>query len=221
VELDVRLTRDHVPVVYHYFYLDEVTTGSGPIFEQTAHDLRDVRVVGSDRLGSGHEIPTLEEILEDFGRLLHLDIELKGPEPEAAAIVGDLLVGFQSLWATIEVTSFEPSLLRDVRRLCPGIVTALLFPRSEDWMRLDVVAYAALQRARLAEAQVVHLHPSQLTADVVSHVRAGAVDIHAWQVNDAQALQAAADLQVPSICTDQVEQAVAFGRGVHSRRQFT
>jgi glycerophosphoryl diester phosphodiesterase len=213
VELDVRLTRDHVPVVYHYFYLDEVTTGSGPIFEQTVHDLRDVRVVGSDRLGSGHEIPTLEEILEDFGRRLHLDIELKGPEPEAAAIVGKLLGGFRNLWATIEVTSFEPSLLRDVRRTCPGIVTALLFPRSEDWMRLDVVAYAALQRARLAGAQVVHLHPSQLTADVVSHVRAGAVDIHAWQVNDAQALQLAADLEVPSICTDQVEQAVAFRRG--------
>jgi glycerophosphoryl diester phosphodiesterase len=213
VELDVRLTRDHVPVVYHYFYLDEVTTGSGPIFERTARDLHDVRVVGSDPLGSGHVIPTLEEILEDFGRQLHLDIELKGPETEAAAIVGDLLGGFRNLWATIEVTSFEPSLLRDVRRKCPGIVTALLFPRSEEWMRLDVVAYAALQRARLAQADVVHLHPSQLTGDVVRRVRAGAVDVHAWQVNDARALQLAADLEVRSICSDQVEEAVAFRRG--------
>ncbi|MBN1218885.1 MAG: glycerophosphodiester phosphodiesterase [Anaerolineae bacterium] len=25
VELDVRLTADHVPVVYHYFYLEEAT----------------------------------------------------------------------------------------------------------------------------------------------------------------------------------------------------
>ena len=122
---------------------------------------------------------------------------------------------------TFEVTSFEPSLLRDVRRVCPGIVTALLFPRSEDWMGLDVVAYAALQRAKLAQAQVVHLHPTQLTAGVVKEVRAGAVEIHAWQVNDPQALQLAADLQLPSICTDQVEPAVAFRLGVHSRRQLT
>ena len=31
----------------------------------------------------------------------------------------------------------------------------------------------------------------------------------------------AADLDVPSICTDQVEPAVAFRLGVHSRRQLT
>lgn len=210
VELDVRLTRDHVPVVYHYFYLEEATTGSGPIFQHSGQDLRDVRVVGTDRLGAGHAIPTLEEVLNDFGSRLQLDIELKGPEPEAAAIVGSVLGGFRNLWDTIEVTSFEPALLRDLRRNCPGIATALLFPRSEDWMHLDVVAYAALNRARLAQAQAVHLHPTQLTADVVSLVRAGAVQIHAWQVNDQRALQLAADLQVPSICTDKVEQAVAF-----------
>lgn len=210
VELDVRLTSDHRPVVYHYFYLDEVTTASGPIFQRTAQELRDVRVVGTDRSAGGHAIPTLEEVLSEFGSRLRLDIELKGPEPEAAEIVGTVLGGFRNLWDTIEVTSFEPSLLRDVRRACPGIATALLFPRSEDWMHLDVVAYAALNRARLAQAQVVHLHPTQLTADVVAQVRAGAVDIHAWQVNDAPALQLAVDLDVPSICTDRVEQAVAF-----------
>lgn len=221
VELDVRLTRDHVPVVYHYFYLDEVTTGSGPIFQHTAQQIQEIRVVGADRLSAGHAIPTLEEVLRDFGGRLRLDIELKGPEPEAAEIVGNILGGFRKLWDRIEVTSFEPSLLREVRRACPGIATALLFPRSEDWMHLDVVAYAALNRARLAEAQVVHLHPTQLTADVVAQVRAGAVEIHAWQVNDPQALQLAADFEVPSICTDQVEQAVAFRLAVHSRRQLT
>jgi glycerophosphoryl diester phosphodiesterase len=210
VELDVRLTRDHVPVVYHYFYLDEVTTGAGPIFQHTVQQLRDVRVIGTDRHADGHAIPTLADVLGEFGSRIRLDVELKGPEPEAAEIVGDVLGGFRDLWDTIEVTAFEPSLLRDVRRACPGIATAVLFPRSEDWMHLDVVAYAALNRARLAQAQAVHLHPTQLTADVAARVRAGAVEIHAWQVNDPQTLQLAADLDVPSVCTDQVEQAVTF-----------
>lgn len=35
IELDVRLTRDRVPIVYHYFYLDEATTGAGPVFQFT------------------------------------------------------------------------------------------------------------------------------------------------------------------------------------------
>jgi glycerophosphoryl diester phosphodiesterase len=221
VELDVRLTRDQVPVVYHYFYLDEITNGSGPIFQHSAQELREVRVVDADLLSGDHPIPTLEAVLREFGDRMQLDIEIKGPEPEAAAIVADLLGGFRDLWDTIEVTSFEPSLLRDVRLACPGIVTALLFPLSEDWMRLDVVAHAALQRARIAQAQVVHLHPTQLTTDVVKHVRAGEVDVHAWQVNDSEALQLAMDLGMSSICTDKLEEAVAFRHGVHSRRQLT
>jgi len=100
VELDVRLTRDHVPVVYHYFYLDEVTTGSGPIFQHTAERLQGVRVVGTDRLGGAHAIPTLEDVLSEFGSLIRMDIELKGPEPEAAEIVGNMLGRFRNLCRT-------------------------------------------------------------------------------------------------------------------------
>ena len=33
IELDVRLTADKIPVVYHYFYLQENTSASGPIFD--------------------------------------------------------------------------------------------------------------------------------------------------------------------------------------------
>lgn len=213
-ELDVRLTRERRPVVYHYFYLEEATTGSGPIFEHTAQDLRDVRVVGANgALSDDHRIPTLEEVLEEFSGRMGLEIELKGPEPEAAAIVGALLNTFRSAWETIEVTSFEPTLLVDVQRHCPGIATALLFPRSEDWMRADVVAHSALHRARLAQARIVHLHPTQLTADVVSSVRAGGVEVHAWDVNDEQALRRAVDFGLPWICTDDLERALAFRNG--------
>jgi len=138
---------------------------------------------------------------------------LKGPEPEAAEIVGSLLGAYRHTWDMIEVTSFEPALLVNVRHICPGIATALLLPRSEDWMRLDVVAYAALHRARQAHAGAVHLHPTQLTHEVVSAIRAQGIDVHAWEVNDERSLRLAADLGLPQICTDELEQAVAFRGG--------
>ncbi len=152
-------------------------------------------------------------VLDALGLRLDLQslrVELKGPEPETAAIVGRLLKAFRRAWDTIEMTSFEPALLLDLRQHCPGIATALLFPRSEDWMRSDVVAYASLHRARLAQARIVHLHPTQLTPDVVSSVRAWGVQVHAWDVNDEQALRLTADLELPWICTDDLEQALAF-----------
>lgn len=210
VELDVRLTRDQCPVVYHYFYLEEMTTAAGPIFERTAEDLRAARVVVAPRSNGDHGIPTLEAILEEFGGRLGLEIELKDPEPEAAAIAGNLLWAFRPIWDSIEVTSFEPALLADLRRRCSGIATALLFPRSESWMRADVVAHAAVHRARLARASAVHLHPTQLTPEVVARVRSGGVEVHAWEVNDEPALRLCSDLAVPWICTDDLEPALLF-----------
>jgi glycerophosphoryl diester phosphodiesterase len=211
VELDVRLTRDKRPAVYHYYYLDGLTTGSGPIFEQTAADLASLHVLDRDRATS-HRIPMLEEVLDEFAGRLALEIELKGPEPEAARIVGPLLARFRSSWNEIEVTSFEPAILASLRAECRDIAAALLFPRSEHWMRQDVVAYAALQRARLAGADAVHLHPSQLSDEVVATIRGRGVEVHAHSVNDEDSLQLAVALDLPWICSDAPERAMVFRR---------
>ena len=74
VELDIRLTADRVPVVYHYFYLDEITSLSGPIFEYTFEQLQDARPFKDSRLS----IPSLLEVLETIGEKIGLEIEIKG-----------------------------------------------------------------------------------------------------------------------------------------------
>lgn len=68
VELDVRLTSDQIPVVFHYFYLDELTSASGAIFNYPLDQLRKVEVYCRDipTAPSGH-ISTLPEILDIFG----------------------------------------------------------------------------------------------------------------------------------------------------------
>jgi len=211
IELDVRLTRDRVPVIYHYFYLDAATAVSGPVFDYTFGQLQDVEVLGSgDNVVNGCRIPTLHEVLETFGGRIGLEIEIKGPEPESSEIVGAALCNFRHLWETIEVTSYEPALLLDIQQRCPGLVTDLLFPRSEDWMRLDVVTYLAVHRARLARARAVHLHPTQLSSEVVSAVRSWRIEVHAWDVNDEQSLNRAMELGIPRICTDKLQQALDF-----------
>jgi len=213
VELDVRLTRDRVPVVYHYLYLDEATPLSGPIFDFTYDQLRDVEVLSSGGNNiKGYRISTLREILETLGGRIDLEIEIKGPEPESSGIIGPVLLDHKQLWQTIEITSYEPTLLLGIKQLCPGLPTDLLFPRSEEWMGLDVVAYVAAHRARLASARAVHLHPSQLSPEVVSTVRSHGVDIHAWDVNDEESLHRIVKLGIPRICTDELQRALTFRR---------
>ncbi len=217
VELDVRLTSDRVPVVHHYLYLHQATCVSGPIFERTFAQLQDVQVLcRAHSGGNDYRIPSLDQVLATIGGRIGLEIEIKGPEPESAEIVGAVLGRFRHLWKSIEVTSYEPALLLAVGERCPGVAMDLLFPRSEDWMGLDVVAYLAGHRARLARARAVHLHPSQLALDVVSAIRRQGIEVHAWDVNDEQALRTAVDLKVPRVCTDRLQQALQFRQALLS-----
>ena len=209
VELDVRLTSDQVPVVFHYFYLDEITPISGTIFEFTLDQLKKVEIRhrnGSQIAG----ISTLTEVLETIGGRIGLEIEIKGPEPESSTIIANVLSKYKNLWETIEVTSYEPMLLTDIQQLCPGLATDLLFPRSESWMKLDVVTYTAIQRARPAHARAVHLHPTQLTPETVEAIRKSGIEVHAWDVNDLSSLELVVNLGIPKICTDHLQQALSF-----------
>jgi glycerophosphoryl diester phosphodiesterase len=210
VELDVRLTSDRVPIVYHYFYLDEITALSGPIFGYTWKQLQGLR-----HFNSGHfSIPTLQQVLETIGGKIGLEIEIKGPEPEASEIVATVLHRFKDWWETIEVTSYEPMFLFDIRQRCPNLATDLLFPRSEEWMKLDVVTYLAIHRAKLAQARAVHLHPTQLSPEVVTSIRKQGIEVHSWDINDELSLNAMLELKIPRICTDKLPEALTFRQRV-------
>jgi glycerophosphoryl diester phosphodiesterase len=213
IELDVRLSSDGVPMVHHNWYIDEGATPPVPICDLTASRLRDESVADArPQMWRGHPIPTLEDVLKEFAGRISLEIEMKGPEPEASPRVASVLRDFAHAWSSVEVTSFHPTLLTEFRELCPGIATAFLFSLSEPWMRLDVVAYAALQGARLSKADAVHLSPTQLSEEVAETIRSGGVEVHAHAVNDQAALELAARLGVPWICSDAPEEALAFRR---------
>ena len=211
VELDVRLTSDRIPVVYHYFYLEGNTTATGVIFDYTFEQLKDVKVLCKNNpAAKAGSISTLCEIVEIFGGKIGLEIEIKGPEPETPEIIGSILNKHKALWDTFEVTSYEPSLLLAIQKICPGITTDLLFPRSESWMKLDVVQYMAIHHSRLAHARAVHLHPTQLSETVVNALYEQEIEVHAWDVNNEGSLTTVANLGIPRICTDDFKQALAF-----------
>jgi glycerophosphoryl diester phosphodiesterase len=163
-------------------------------------------------------ISTLSEILELFGGKIGLEIEIKGPEPEAPNLIGNVLNNFKNLWDTVEITSYEPALLLAIQKICPGLNVDLLFPHSESWMKLDVVEYQAIHYSRLTHARAVHLHPTQLTEKIVAALHHQGIEIHAWDVNDQQSLRKVAKLGIPRLCTDNLVQALAFRDHLTARR---
>lgn len=210
VELDVRLTKDKIPVVFHYYYLEKITSLTGPIFNYTYRQLKQATFANVKNDNASLKISTLEEVLDRIGGKIGLEIEIKGPEPECVSIIAGVLQKFKNLWNTMEITSYEAALLSQIKNLCPDIPTDLLFPRSEPWMDLDVVAYQAANLGKLAQARAVHLHPGQLSIDVVNTIHAAGLMIHAWDVNTQRALETILECAIPRICTDQFNLAADF-----------
>lgn len=214
VELDVRLTSDHVPVVHHFYHLGPRASASGPIFAFTWEQLRRVRLDRADEASIPPEhIPSLDEVLVSLGGRLGLEIHMQGPEPESPVIVGGLLQQHRRIWDAVEVTSYEPAALLEIQRVCPGLATDLLLPRSESWKTPEIEQYEAVQYGRMARARAVHIHPSQLSAAMVQAVRAQGIEVHAWDVNDDNALGLVAQLGIPRLDTDNLRQALAFREG--------
>ncbi len=150
------------------------------------------------------------DILERFGGLIGMEIEIKGPEPEAPLLIGRVLNGYKKLWETFEVTSYEPALLLAIREICPGITVDLLYPRTEAWKGPEVILHEAIHLSRLAQARAVHLHPSQVSRDMVKILKSRGIETHAWDVNSVDVLTYVTGIGVPRVCTDEFRLANAY-----------
>lgn len=112
VELDVKLTKDQVPVIFHDETLDRTTNGSGLIAQKTYAELLDLEC-GSwfgDSF-TGIKIPTLEEAVDVLlARGLGLNLEIKpcpGREKETAEVALDLLSQIWDDHDRLLISSFQ------------------------------------------------------------------------------------------------------------------
>jgi glycerophosphoryl diester phosphodiesterase len=203
VEFDVRLTADQIPIVYHYYYLEELTNFSGPVFNFTYKQLRDAKFIGNyEKDTKNYKIPSLETVLEVISSKIGLEIEIKGPEPESADIIVNILKKFKHLHNNLEITSYEPFLLRKVKKHLPNLKIDLLFPLYDKWMKSDVISYLAIQHARIAKANSIHLHPIQLNQKIIQEIKKKGYQVHTWDVNDEETIKKVVELKINRICTD-------------------
>lgn len=112
VELDVKLTKDGVPIIFHDEDLDRTTNGSGPVAEKTYEEIRQLEAGYhfADSF-SGVKIPTLEEAIEVIiERDLGLNLEIKpcpGREVETAKIALDILSQYWDDHQNLLISSFS------------------------------------------------------------------------------------------------------------------
>jgi glycerophosphoryl diester phosphodiesterase len=219
LELDVRLSRDGVPVVHHDRLLGRTSDGVGPVAEWNADDLAAVDAGFRFGEGEGHPyrgrglgIPRLAEILARYPGV-RLIVEMKVDDEEMArATLG--AVRRAGALDRVCFGSFGSRVLREIRRLAPAAVTSASRHEARlalygSWLGLaprhpPYGVYQVPERSRAGHRVV----SSRFVR--VAH-RAGLL-VEVWTVNRADAMWRLLEWGVDDLITDRPDIALPIAR---------
>lgn len=151
VELDVKITKDDVPIIFHDEELDRTTNGSGKVAETTYDDLKQLEAGSwfADSF-SGVKIPTLEEAIEALvERELGLNLEIKpcpGREVETTEAALDILSQYWDDHDKLLISSFQHGALEVSHDVAGDWARGLLLGGDElieNWM--DIAEHLDVQ----------------------------------------------------------------------------
>lgn len=182
MELDVQLTADGVPVVFHDDRLERLTAAHGRVAERTAAQLAEVRLAGSKET-----IPSLAETLECVGRRSLVVIELKVLGGEEGALERKVAEVLESYTGPVAILSFNPKAVgwfAEARPDLPRGLNSTSYHDATSW------ALSAIQRRGLAELEHMHLaQPHFLSLDLdmlhspgVAALRARGMPVVGWTI---------------------------------------
>lgn len=190
IELDVQMSRDGVPVVFHDYTLDRLTALSGPVRDRSAEELAGIPLAGSD-----DTIETLQAVLERIGDAAPVLVEIKdqthSPGTDIAAL--DQVTGWvvknavDSHGLRAAIMSFNPAYAAALSWLGDTI------PRGLVGMIFNEAHLTAEQNAALSDyaafdsagcAFISHDRES-LDAPSVAKLTARGVPIFTWTIKSA------------------------------------
>ena len=128
IELDVQLSRDGVPVVYHHRTLFRAGRRGRHVHDLDLEELRHLDV-GNGPPGRRRDaaMPTLDEVLERYGAKTHLLLEIKArrgidTEERHRELTAKVVAAVQRrALAAVYILSFNPTVLAEVQHLTPEL----------------------------------------------------------------------------------------------------
>src|SRR4051812_46346738 len=144
IELDVQLSADGWPMVFHDDVLDRLTDGTGPLAALPATELR------SFRLRTGAEaMPTLGEALQLIAARVPLLIEVKAPDRHVAALCEAVAKALEGYAGPVGVMSYNPQVGAWFARRAPERLRGLVVSENgKKGLRGRIERRLALWRSR-------------------------------------------------------------------------
>lgn len=170
IELDVQLTADGVPVVFHDTSLRRLTGRPGRLADQTWHNLRKFRVAGTE------PVPRLADVLSLVCGRAVVQIELKRGASVAPVV---RVVRHAGAGPWVILASFEAPLVGEAGELAPEIPRMLISEGRGGTKKL------LRQMAAVGASGLSLNHKAVRSRAMVEAVHAGGAPLWCWTVNDA------------------------------------
>jgi glycerophosphoryl diester phosphodiesterase len=200
VELDVKLTRDGVPIIFHDDELDRTTNGTGLVAQTNYEDLRDLDA-GSwfGESFSRVRIPTLEEAVDVLLKHnLGLNLEIKpcpGREKETAEVALDHLSHYWDTTDNLLISSFQHVSLEAALDLAPDYARGLLIGDQEMPENWKVVA-------EYLDVTTINLWNKLVTRQVADEIMDAEYPLLVYTVNDPMQARSLQKLGVDAFFSD-------------------
>lgn len=182
LELDLRMTKDHVLIIMHDETIDRTTNGTGKVSELTLEEIKSYETVGKyNGEITREEIPTLEELFKIFGDKQNYYIETRLVNGET--IMEEALIKMLTTYNLLDkekvtIQSFSEESLEKMATLAPDLRLTLLFRKG----KFD------LEKALAAKFPVIGLESTDASLKVINALHSNGKEVHVF-FNDSDSMK--------------------------------
>lgn len=192
IEMDLQLSADGVPMVFHDPYLMRLTGQDGAVRERTAQDLARLQLQGG-----GEGVPTLAEVLALVRGRVPLLIEVKDQSHVLGPIDGLLeeatAAALKRYEGPVALMSFNPHSVMALRDAAPdlarGLVTCDFDPADPEWAPAGEARLSRLRGIADFDASgacFVSHDRTDLARPRVAELKAAGVPVLCWTIRSPE-----------------------------------
>jgi glycerophosphoryl diester phosphodiesterase len=176
IEVDLRATRDGVPVLLHDAEVDRTTSGTGAVAFLSLEQVAGLDASFGMDAFRGERVPTLGQLLDTVAGRCLLVLEYKSLDAVAPSVP---LIRERDALSWCIAWSFRAEILESLRDLLPGLRRTLLLGSDEAWTE-------RLAAATGLGCVAISLRHEYVTAARVAAARERGLLTYAWTANEAE-----------------------------------
>ncbi len=220
IEMDVRLTRDGVPVVFHDAGLKRISGSDIRISSLTFGELAEVDAGSwfnlknagrANRRFVGEKIPTLEstmEFLHGFHGPIYVELKSAGRNARTLADAAGKVLSRHTGELNIIVKSFNFELIPLVREICPKAESAALF--APQILLILKKESRLISIAKKLGVNRLSLHYSLATRSLLRRANKERLPVTIWTTDSERWVRASIELGIDSIITNDPAKLIAL-----------